>query len=217
MEKDIRQLINRYMDGQTTIDEEQKIADYLRNNPIPDDLKRYKEMFAWFDRGMPLNLNDKKDDKNKRKTLIYTIIKTSVLTAAATILALLVITWKDDKTTDNISKNITLTNQQEYITQPDTTKCDSVTNINHTKKRNLKSSIRRYIMPIPKSLIAYNTSDSIKLAYDIMLEKDLNQISKRQEEAISAIITEYNTSIGDIETTLTALEEDFTEMTNDDY
>ena len=74
MEKDIRQLINRYMDGQTTIDEEQKIADYLRNNPIPDDLKRYKELFAWFDRGMPLNLNDKKDDNHPKGSLFVLFV-----------------------------------------------------------------------------------------------------------------------------------------------
>ena len=52
---EIKQLIDRYMNGQTTVDEEQLIARYFRSaTDVPDSLKPYRDMFAYFDDGMPL-------------------------------------------------------------------------------------------------------------------------------------------------------------------
>ena len=51
----IQQLIDKYMNGQTTVDEEQLIARYFRSaTDVPDSLKPYRDMFAYFDDGMPL-------------------------------------------------------------------------------------------------------------------------------------------------------------------
>lgn len=51
----IQQLIDKYMNGQTTVDEEQLIARYFRNaTDVSDSLKPYRDMFAYFDEGMPL-------------------------------------------------------------------------------------------------------------------------------------------------------------------
>lgn len=53
----IQQLIDKYMNGQTTVDEEQLIARYFRNaTDVPDSLKPYRDMFAYFDEGMPLGV-----------------------------------------------------------------------------------------------------------------------------------------------------------------
>lgn len=52
---EIKQLIDRYMNGQTTVDEEQLLARYFRSaTDLPDDLQPYRDMFAYFDEGMPL-------------------------------------------------------------------------------------------------------------------------------------------------------------------
>lgn len=51
----IQQLIDKYMNGQTTVDEEQLIARYFRSaTDVPDTLKPYRDMFAYYDEGMPL-------------------------------------------------------------------------------------------------------------------------------------------------------------------
>lgn len=51
----IQQLIDKYINGQTTVDEEQLIVRYFRNaTDVPDSLKPYRDMFAYFDDGMPL-------------------------------------------------------------------------------------------------------------------------------------------------------------------
>lgn len=49
----IKQLINRYMQGQTTLDEERELAQWFRSHNVDDDWKPYQQMFAWFDEGMP--------------------------------------------------------------------------------------------------------------------------------------------------------------------
>lgn len=52
---EIKQLIDRYMNGQTTVDEEQLIARYFRSaTDLPDDLQPYRDMYSYFDEGMPV-------------------------------------------------------------------------------------------------------------------------------------------------------------------
>ncbi len=53
--EDIQKLIERFMAGHTSIDEENHLAEYFRTNDVPDEWADYKHMFAWFDSGMPLD------------------------------------------------------------------------------------------------------------------------------------------------------------------
>lgn len=50
---DIRQLLERFMDGQTSPEEEERLAAYMRRTDVPEEWSAYKEMFAYFDEGMP--------------------------------------------------------------------------------------------------------------------------------------------------------------------
>lgn len=53
-EKQIRQLLTRFMEGQTTEEEEQEIARWFAARPkVAPDLEDYRQMFAYFDAGMP--------------------------------------------------------------------------------------------------------------------------------------------------------------------
>lgn len=55
MTKDIRQLLRKFMDGETTVDEERYISKWFRSHPDVDgDLADYRTMFGWFDDGMPM-------------------------------------------------------------------------------------------------------------------------------------------------------------------
>ena len=66
MEKDIHTLIKRFMAGQTSIEEEDRIAEYLRTHDVGEDLQPYKEMFAWFDQGMPLGSQQEDEETSLR-------------------------------------------------------------------------------------------------------------------------------------------------------
>ena len=61
MEQDIHRLIERFMAGLTSIEEERYIADYLRTHEVDGDLLLYKRMFAWFDEGMPMKESAEKE------------------------------------------------------------------------------------------------------------------------------------------------------------
>ena len=52
-ENTIRALLRRFMDGETSLDDERLLAEYFRDHPVPEDLRPYHDMFVWFDRGMP--------------------------------------------------------------------------------------------------------------------------------------------------------------------
>lgn len=55
----IRQLIDRFMDGTTTVDEERQISGWFASHPqVPADLEDYRQMFAYFAQGMPLGAAD---------------------------------------------------------------------------------------------------------------------------------------------------------------
>ena len=45
------------MEGETTLDEERLLGDWLRTHEVDDSLKPYQQMFAAFDAGLPLPAN----------------------------------------------------------------------------------------------------------------------------------------------------------------
>ena len=49
----IEEYIRRFMEGETTNAEEQAIYRFFRAKEVPEHLKPYTEMFAWYEEGMP--------------------------------------------------------------------------------------------------------------------------------------------------------------------
>lgn len=85
--KDIEKLLLKYMDGNTSIEEERHLVQYFCSNDIPDEWKSYKVMFDYFNNGMPDALPTK-DRHLKMKYVTYS----AVLLAACAILTVLM-TW----------------------------------------------------------------------------------------------------------------------------
>lgn len=55
-EKNIRLLLDRFMAGETSLEEEALLGEWFRQHPdVSDDLKEYQLMFGYFDEGMPLD------------------------------------------------------------------------------------------------------------------------------------------------------------------
>ena len=48
----IEALLDKFMDGQTTVEEEAQLADYFRIHDVPAEWEDYRDMFGYFDRGM---------------------------------------------------------------------------------------------------------------------------------------------------------------------
>ena len=47
----IARILDKFMAGETSLDEEQLLAEYFRTHEVGDEWQEYKEMFALFDSG----------------------------------------------------------------------------------------------------------------------------------------------------------------------
>ena len=54
----LQQLLQKYWDGETTLEEELWLKDYFRTNDAPDELRDVAAMFRYFDQTKQNNLND---------------------------------------------------------------------------------------------------------------------------------------------------------------
>ena len=61
-EKEIQQMIERFLNGETTNAEEQMLYDYFAGEDVSPELMQYREMFRWYSAGMP-------EDKGKKRSL----------------------------------------------------------------------------------------------------------------------------------------------------
>ena len=48
----IQSLLDKYLDGLTSMEEERLLGEYFRTQSVPPEWEDYREMFAWFDNGM---------------------------------------------------------------------------------------------------------------------------------------------------------------------
>ena len=51
--RNIEEYIHRFMEGETTNAEEQAIYRFFHTEKVPEHLKSYTDMFAWYEEGMP--------------------------------------------------------------------------------------------------------------------------------------------------------------------
>lgn len=210
MNNDIKKLIERFMAGQTSVEEEDMLAEYFRNNEVDDELKAYKEMFGWFDKGMPLEPHDTKQSTRRKRH--FSLMP--ITAAAAIIILLITIVWQTG------NNNIETTPVQPIQTasmicenkKSDSIAADTITiqrpKAGKTKRRLRKDTYR--IMP-PKTYLAQNEHDSISRQTD----KELEEIYKKQEEIIREIEELYNHQNMSVDIIMASLTEDMEEETEE--
>lgn len=82
----IRQLIEKFMAGETSLDEEQEIGRWFRETEqLPEDLRPYQQMFEYFDEGMPL------PEKSTSKQHTYRYLRWLVAACVVAIVGLTVL------------------------------------------------------------------------------------------------------------------------------
>lgn len=86
-EKNIRLLLDRFMAGETSLEDENRLGEWFRTHPdVSDELKEYQMMFGYFDDGMPLDSTVKntpdaiqpKDKPKKRRLWLSVSIAASI-------------------------------------------------------------------------------------------------------------------------------------------
>lgn len=210
MDKNIEQLIKRFMDGQTTVEEESRIAEYFRTHDVEDEWKAYKDMFAWFDDGMPIQQETgKHKTRNSQKAKIIAF----AIAAAAAIAALIIIATPGNNDIMPVQKtaNVIKPSTADAIetAQKDTLAIDSVNKETSRPARNKAKIIRRRVYNVmpPKTYLADAKRDSINEIANQMAEEKLQQIYNEQNSKLQEIYEQCNKQDLNIDLIMATLEE----------
>lgn len=84
----IREYLERFLEGETTCAEESEMCRYLRTTEsLPADLEGYRQMFAWIDEGMP-ELGESSSKRVRKLRIIRRVLAWGLSSAA--VIALLI-------------------------------------------------------------------------------------------------------------------------------
>ena len=92
-QQQIKALLDKFMDGQTTVEEEALLAEYFRSSDVPAEWEDYRLMFSYFDHGMEGDLVPVEQQRPKLIRLIgrrwWGIAAAACITAAIVATAVL--------------------------------------------------------------------------------------------------------------------------------
>lgn len=208
MDKNIEQLIKRFMDGQTTVEEESRIAEYFRTHDVEDEWKAYKDMFAWFDDGMPIQQEaEKHKTRNSKKAKIIAF----AMAAAAAIAALIIIATPGNNDIMPVQKTANVIKPSADAIETaikDTLAIDSVSK-ETSRPAHKKAKIRRRVYNVmpPKTYLADAKQDSIDEIANQMAEEKLQQIYNEQNSKLQEIYEQCNKQDLNIDLIMATLEE----------
>lgn len=225
-EKNIRLLIGKFMQGLTSIEEEERISQWFAAHAdVSDDLKPYQQMFAYFDKGMPIDEQmpiDKGMSEDKqipveeeiRKPLRnHSRLRTlwCLLAAAAAVALLVVMTWPAQNGNSTVTPSATLAQAEEDS-------AEAIVPIAETEmKNNVKQTVKPKMRPRkrgvyrkhlhspapPVTWIAQTVIDSMQQSPEALAEAHLQALEEQQNEMlfrlylVSALQTEDLASYND--------------------
>lgn len=211
-EKNIRQLIGRFMQGLTSIEEEEQISQWFAvHTDVSDDLKPYQQMFAYFDKGMPIDEQmpidkgmsiDKQLSEDKQIPVEEEIRKSLrnhsrlrplwCLLAAAAVALLVVMTWPARNGDSTATPSATLA-------QAEKDSAETLVPAAETEVRNqVKQAVRPKMRPRkrgfyrkhlhspapPVTWIAQTVIDSIQQTPEALAEAHLQALEEQQNEML---------------------------------
>lgn len=219
-EKNIRQLIGRFMQGLTSIEEEEQISQWFAvHTDVSDDLKPYQQMFAYFDKGMPIDEQmpiDKQipvEEEIRKPLRNHSRLRPlwCLLAAAAAVALLIVMTWPAQNGNTPVTPSATLA-------QTEKDSAEAIVPIEETEmKNNVKQTVKPKMRPRkrgfyrkhlhspapPVTWIAQTVIDSIQQTPEALAEAHLQALEEQQNEMlfrlylVSALQTEDLASYND--------------------
>lgn len=218
-EKNIRQLIGRFMQGLTSIEEEEQISQWFAvHTDVSDDLKPYQQIFAYFDKGMPIDEQmpiDKQipvEEEIRKPLRNHSRLRPLwCLLAAAAVALLVVMTWPAQNGNSTATPAATLA-------QADKDSAETLVPAAETEVRNqVKQAVRPKMRPRkrgvyrkhlhspapPVTWIAQTVIDSMQQSPEALAEAHLQALEEQQNEMlfrlylVSALQTEDLASYND--------------------
>lgn len=219
-EKNIRLLIGKFMQGLTSIEEEERISQWFAvHTDVSDDLKPYQQMFAYFDKGMPMDGPMPVDGETSDGDVCREPLRNhsrlrplwSLLAAAAAVALLIVMTWPAQNGDSTATPSATLA-------QAEKDSAEAIVPIAETEmKNNVKQTVKPKMRPRkrgvyrkhlhspapPVTWIAQTVIDSMQQSPEALAEAHLQALEEQQNEMlfrlylVSALQTEDLASYND--------------------
>jgi hypothetical protein len=180
--KHIESLLDLFMQGETTLEQERELSQYFASSQsIPKEWDPYKDMFSYFDNGMPL----KKSDSHKAKTTRILWSITSVAATVAIILAVVKYVNNSHSIVNPIIKP-QVTIREETEEQADTA------SIVPTKKSLLspilaqdESKVEVKYKTVDKTKSLVKTVNKASAADSLEIEREMGQVEQAQQELMA--------------------------------
>ena len=144
-EREIEELIDKFMAGETSTDEEARLSKFFRENEVKDEWKAYKEMFRMFDCGMT---EVAEPDRKRGKARTFILWAT---TAAAACIAIVLLLPKDTSLPPAPAVTAYIDSIMPESVQP---KAEEEPRDTMPQKQEKLPSIRQYQMTIDRPLYA---------------------------------------------------------------
>lgn len=219
-EKNIRQLIGRFMQGLTSIEEEEQISHWFAvHTDVSDDLKPYQQMFAYFDKGMPMDEQLSEDKQIPVEEEIRKPLRNHsrlrplwcLLAAAAAVALLVVMTWPAQNSNSTVTPSATLAQAEKDSAEAivPTAETEMKNNVKQTVKPKMRPRKRGFYRkhlhsPAPPvTWIAQTVIDSMQQSPEALAEAHLQALEEQQNEMlfrlylVSALQTEDLASYND--------------------
>lgn len=193
-DKEIKTLTDRFMAGETTIEEEKRLAEYYSSHVCATDEERaLKAMLTWIDGGMPLENGspavdgvEEKSAPVRRHPLMAWL--GAAAAAAAVVLAFIIGTPSAEQplTADSTPQRQTQAHKPAAVA--DTVAFDTVQTVAPATRR--KQSIRRRLreQPAPpKVYYAEMEADSISMRAEMEADRILAEMEQQQREYMRKI------------------------------
>lgn len=213
-EKNIRQLIGRFMQGLTSIEEEEQISQWFAvHTDVSDDLKPYQQMFAYFDKGMPIDKQIPVEEEIREPLRYRSRLRPlwCLLAAAAAVALLVVMTWPAKNGDSTASPAATLAradkdSAETLVPAAETEVRNQVKQAVRPKMRPRKRGVYRKHLHSPAppvTWIAQTVIDSMQQSPEALAEAHLQALEEQQNEMlfrlylVSALQTEDLASYND--------------------
>ena len=156
-QQQIQDLLDKFMNGLTTLEEEAALCDYFRTHEVPEEWEDYRLMFGYFDRGMEGELITQQEQEQPFMRLMGR--RWWGIAAAAAIAALIVgftVFYHPSSTTQPVVAEVVQGESQDFAPQQTTEQSLEVPTVPSVETQNLASKTE------PKNLASQSAAQKAR-------------------------------------------------------
>lgn len=184
-EKEIDALLQRFLDGETTVDEERILEEYFSRDDVPERLADYQTMFRWFAGGMQGDVCAAKQ-VNKGSARMVKMLRW--MAAAVLLLGILTLTFVLKERQEPVitqqkqmEKTVTTAVKNEYNNEK------PVANVQKAKPMSIVKS-RKHKASKPKKALSDDESIEMVIAENKKLREEMAEMEEEMAELRRQVI-----------------------------